>query len=1199
MTSEPAIHLLNVTISMRVMSAGDGYEYLLRTVAAGDGDRSLSTPLTRYYTEEGTPPGFWMGSCLPYLGGGELAEVGRVSEAQLQLLVGMGRDPITGDPLGEAYRQYASVQERVDQRVADLDPGLGPVSRAEQVAAIEAEEAERGTRRAVAGYDLTFSVPKSLSALWGVADAGTQPLIVDAHHQAVAEVIAFLEREVATTRVGTAGPEGAVAHVDVAGVLVTAFDHYDSRSGDPQLHTHVVVSNKVLTVQDQKWRTLAGRPVHASVVALSELYNATLADRITGMFGIEWEARERGRDRNPAWELALVPDELISEFSSRTRQIEEEKTRLIDAYRAKHGREPSAKTILKLRAQATLATRPEKRVQSLATLTANWRHRAGTVLGEDATAWARTLTTAAGEQTALLRADDVPLDTITDLGQSVVAAVVEKRSTWRRWNLHAEASRQLMGVRFASAEDREAITGMVTDAAEQASLRLTPQELASSPLLFRRADGSSRFRHPSAILYSTEELLAAEDRLLDRSHLTTGPTVELATVEQITSRPDAEGRRLGPDQADALQRIAVSGRVVDVLVGPAGAGKTTAMSALKRAWEQQHGAGSVVGLAPSENAAQVLGEELGIETENTARWWQMHLLNGTTFDKEQLVILDEASLAGTGSLDRITGLAEQAGAKVLLVGDWSQLQAVDAGGAFGMLVHDRDDAPELVDVHRFTQAWEKANSLALRHGRTPAIDTLIEHDRVRGGEQDAMVDAAYTAWRADVQAGRASILVAETRETVTQLNERARADLILDGTITPGREVTLHDGTQASKGDRVITRENDRRLRSKNGKNWVRNGDRWTITAVAGDGSITVRPAGRRFGGSLVLPAAYVAEQVELGYAITGHRAQGITVDTAHTVVTATTTRENFYVAMTRGRHGNYAYVATDTTDDAHVAPHPSDNPDATARSVLYGVLQHVGAELSAHETITVEHERWGSIAQLAAEYETIAQAGQHNRWARLLTASGLDEKQVDDVLGSDTYGALSAELRRAEANHHDLDALFPRLVAARDFADADDIASVLHHRLARATARPAGSGRTRRSPRLIAGLIPRASGVTDPEMHHALTEREELIEHRASAVLDRDLDEREAWTAALGNKPTDVRAAQRWRQAGRVVAAYRDRYQITDDTPLGPGAGSDAQKIDAARAAAALTRAQQLSRYSWSVEQPDLGMEARQGRTL
>src|SRR5699024_719437 len=299
---------------------------------------------------------------------------------------------------------------------------------------------------------------------------------------------------------------------------------------------------------------------------------------------------------------------------------------------------------------------------------------------------------------------------------------------------------------------------------------------------------------------------------------------------------------------------------------------------------------------------------------------------------------------------------------------------------------------------------------------------------------------------------------AEARETVTQLNERARADLITDGTITPDRETQLHDGTRVSPGDQVITRRNDRRLRSRNGKNYVRNGDRWTVTGIHNDGSITVKPAGRRRGGAMVLPAGYVPEHVELGYAITAHRAQGITVDTSHVLATATTTKENFYVAMTRGRDGNHAYVATDTADDAHIAPHPSDNPDATARSVLYGVLQHVGAELSAHETITAEQERWGSIAQLAAEYETIAQAGQHDRWAQLLIASGLDEKQVDEVLGSDAYGALSAELRRAEANHHDLDELFPRLVAARDFADADDIASVLHHRLARATARPAGS---------------------------------------------------------------------------------------------------------------------------------------------
>ena len=188
------------------------------------------------------------------------------------------------------------------------------------------------------------------------------------------------------------------------------------------------------------------------------------------------------------------------------------------------------------------------------------------------------------------------------------------------------------------------------------------------------------------------------------------------------------------------------------------------------------------------------------------------------------------------------------------------------------------------------------------------------------------------------------------------------------------------------------------------------------------------------------LPADYVAEHVDLGYAVTAHRAQGITTDTAHVLVEPTTTRENLYVAMTRGRESNHAYVVLDRPDD-HATPHPGDNPDATARTVLYGVLQHSGAELSAHETITTEQDRWGSIAQLAAEYDTIAAAAQHDRWAGLITTSGLTTDQAQAVIDSDAFGALTAELRRAEANHHNVDTLLPRLIKARGFADADDIA--------------------------------------------------------------------------------------------------------------------------------------------------------------
>ncbi len=303
---------------------------------------------------------------------------------------------------------------------------------------------------------------------------------------------------------------------------------------------------------------------------------------------------------------------------------------------------------------------------------------------------------------------------------------------------------------------------------------------------------------------------------------------------------------------------------------------------------------------------------------------------------------------------------------------------------------------------------------------------------------------------------------------------------------------------------------------------------------------------------------------------ITAHRAQGLTTDTAHVLVEPTTTRENLYVAMTRGRESNQAYVILYRPDD-HVTAHPGDNPDATARSVLYGVLQHSGAELSAHETITAERDRWGSIAQLAAEYEIIAVAAQHDRWTTLIKSSGLTTDQVQEVIDSDAFGALTAELRRAEANHHDVDTLLPRLIKACGFADAGDIASVIHHRLANATTRPAGSGRTRQAPRLIAGLIPEATGPMTPDMQQALTERHRLIETRAEAVLDTALHTHEPWTTALGPIPADGRERQQWRRRAVVVAAYRDRYQITDPAPLGAQPEGTVQKIDRARAETAL----------------------------
>ena len=142
-----------------------------------------------------------------------------------------------------------------------------------------------------------------------------------------------------------------------------------------------------------------------------------------------------------------------------------------------------------------------------------------------------------------------------------------------------------------------------------------------------------------------------------------------------------------------------------------------------------------------------------------------------------------------------------------------------------------------------------------------------------------------------------------------------------------------------------------------------------------------------------------------LDYAVTSFRAQGLTTDTARVLVDSTMTRETLYVAMTRGRDTNVAYVAVDKPDASHDGPHPGENDEVTGHSVLNSVLQHVGAELSAYETITAEQESWGTIAQLAAEYETVAAAAQRDHWASLRRVSGLSAERAEDVIESDAFG--------------------------------------------------------------------------------------------------------------------------------------------------------------------------------------------------
>ena len=192
----------------------------------------------------------------------------------------------------------------------------------------------------------------------------------------------------------------------------------------------------------------------------------------------------------------------------------------------------------------------------------------------------------------------------------------------------------------------------------------------------------------------------------------------------------------------------------------------------------------------------------------------------------QLVVVDEASLAGTFALDTLTEQARNSGAKVVLVGDWAQLSPVEAGGAFHMLVHDRDLAPELADVRRFTNAWEKAASIDLRVGHPEAVDAYEEHDKIHGGDRDSMLDLLYDAWRNDVAAGHQSLMIASDNDTVTALNERARAHRVRVGELRAHGIETV-SGVVIGVGDLVVTRENNRLLARAGGGSRMATSGLW------------------------------------------------------------------------------------------------------------------------------------------------------------------------------------------------------------------------------------------------------------------------------------------------------------------------------------------------------------------------------------
>ncbi len=948
----------------------------------------------------------------------------------------------------------------------------------------------------VGGYDLTFSPVKSVSTLWAIAPPQVAAQVELAHNEAVADALAFIEKHALYSREGTNG----VRQVDVTGLVAAAFTHRDSRAGDPDLHTHVAVANKVQTLSG-KWLSIDGRILFKAKVTASETYNTALEKHLRTRLGLVFAERpgtERGK--RPVREVVGVDPALNQRWSSRRASIEARRGELATAFQGDHGRPPTVVEAILLAQQATLETRDAKHEpRTLTEQRAAWREQAEDVLGGPAGVSFMVATALSARRAAPATVDAAWVrDTATRVRDEIQA----RRSTWQVWHVRAEAHRQVRAANLP-AEHVDTVVDLVTDhTLTAASVRLTPAgDGIEEPAELRRTDGSSMYEVAGSAVFTSTQILAAEQRLVDAAGITDRHRANPDAVEMALLEQAANGTTLNPGQAALVTQMATSGARLQLAIAPAGAGKTTAMRALTAAWVED--GGTVIGLAPSAAAAAVLREQTGATTDTLAKLtWSISADDlpdwAHSIGPRTLVVVDEAGMADTLSLDTAVAFVTARGGQVRLIGDNQQLAAIGAGGVLRDIAATHG-ALHLDELMRFTDPVEGAASLALRDGRTEALGFYLDHDRVHVGDLATITTDVFTAWANDRAQGLDALMLAPTRDLVSQLNQQAQTHRLAGR--DPGPGVRLADGNTAHVGDTIVTRNNDRRLRL-GANDWVKNGDRWTVHDVHRDGSLTVQH--QRTGRPVTLPADYVAAAAELGYASTIHGAQGISVDTVHGLATGEETRQQLYTMLTRGADANHLYLQVVGDGDPHDLLQPQNVRPPTATEILESILARDDAPVSATTTAREHASPTLRLGAATARYlDALHVAAEHHLGTTAIAhlEAGAD-RIVPGIADDPAWPTLRAHLVLLAATGTDPLTALHFAAGSRELDSADDRAAVLDWRLHD----PSTAG---------AGPLPWLPGIPqelrdDPHWRAYLTARSDLVtdladevRHRATSTQD------------------------------------------------------------------------------------------------
>jgi conjugative relaxase-like TrwC/TraI family protein len=1046
-------------------------DYYVREVA---GNRE------EYLSGHGEAPGRWLGQ------GAEALDQQGVASTEAFVRIFHGRHPDTGELLGRAHGEHG-----------------------------------------VPAFDMVLRPTKSVSLLYGLGDAKVAAQVLEAHHQATTEALSYLGEHVGARR-GHGGHE----HVEGNGLLAVGFDHRTSRAGDPLLHTHVIIANRVQG-PDGRWTALDGRDLYRHRLAADAIYRGTYQRALTRSLGVAWMQGDRWGNR----ELASMPPELLKVFSKRADAIDGEVERL-----EAEGRVRTPKLVK----WAVHATRQAKQQEAPSALAERWRAEAAE-RGVDVPELLRGVLGRERQATNLGPAGDHQAATTTDATTDgpVVGGVFDRlagaqgltaqASTFARPEVIAALGEQLVAV------DRSELEGLADRFLEERAVSVVAD----------RTLGERRWSTPELLEVEQHLVAGALERRSEQAAVCSSEAVRAAVAEHPT---------VGEDQAGMVRDLALSGDGVRVVVGKAGTGKTYALGVARHAFALD--GYRVVGAAPTGIAATSLEAEGFEEVATVDRL--LHELDQETgrrdashaarhdqaaapvLDRRSVLVVDEASMVGSRKLTRLLDHARQAGAKVVLVGDDRQLGAIDAGGGFrGLRV--RLGASVLTENRRQQQAWEREALELVRDGQVDqAVQAYREHDRMvpATSKTELTLNLVRDWWQAHQQAetaqrsgepGGEAVILAYRRDEVDRLNTVCQQVMARNDRLGP--DALQVGDRQLHVGDRVVLGRNDLHgLR-------VANGTRGTVRGLnVKDRTLTLRTEQGR---QLTLPADYLdgpiphgRRVVDLAYATTGHKAQGLTRWRALVRITGQEDANWLYVQLSRAKENTRLH--TIVSPEPHPGASELDLPDREppdAYQQLAAALARQGGQRLAIDATSQLDVRAIPTGELRAErdrLQTELDQAPPDR-SRLLERATQRRQQAEQQLAA----------TQAEHPRRGVHGLFGR----RRDADhqQDPAARALADRQAERAAQAEVQARAAQ------------------QQHQAWTEDHQEVGHdyrevtRELALRSRqrvafaELQQPPYLTSALGPVPESVRGRRDWRQTARLVEDYRQRFGIDDsERPLG-----------------------------------------------